>query len=125
MNYKEKKEILLMFGSIDEHINCLLEELERWHRITDGEHVKKLKQLEGEINSEIDALITLRKTIEIAVMKLPDIRQRKILNLCYIGRLNTNGNYKRLKLWQIAKEMNYSVDTVSNLHREAIRNLKL
>lgn len=143
MTSQEKKKILLQFKHIDEHIKELeLEENLWWERtnlksptISDmpkGQNkltaqqraVEHLERIQSQIDEEIDRLLILRNDIIKATNKLTDVRERRIIYLAYIGK--TDGNkYKRLTLFQIAKEMNYSYDRVKQLHGYALLHIDL
>ena len=144
MTSRDKKRILQQFGEIDSYINDLQKELSScWARATavspvisdlpkggssDGTRIERaveqLVEIERQINEETDELYKLRYKIISAVKALPDLRERRVLYLAYIGKSNGNG-YKRLKLWQIANEMGYSLDRVKQLLGTALLHIKL
>ena len=144
MTSREKKQILQQFGEIDNYINDLQEELNSWWvRATavspvisdlpkggnsDGTKteraVERLVKIEQQINAEIDELYKLRYKIISAIKALPDLRERRVLYLAYIGK--TDGKeYKPLKLWQIANEMGYSIDHINRLHGLGLKHINL
>ena len=142
MTSKEKKRILLRYGEIDRYIDELESELAYWRsRVTstspvisdmpkggsaDGtkleKSVEKIIKLEKQIDDEINKLVNLRNTILSAIQALPDEREQKVLRLAYIGKAGAGG-YKRLKLWQISREMNYSYDRIRHIHGMALLHL--
>ena len=144
MTSREKKQILQQFGEIDNYINDLQEELNSWWvRATavspvisdlpkggnsDGTKteraVERLVKIEQQINEETDELYKLRYKIISAIKVLPDLRERRVLYLAYIGKTDGKG-YKRLKLWQIANEMGYSIDHINRLHGLGLKHINL
>lgn len=144
MTSREKKQILQQFGEIDDYINDLLEELNLWWvRATavspvisdlpkggnsDGTKteraVERLVKIEQQINEETDELYKLRYKIISAIKALPDLRERRVLYLAYIGKTDGKG-YKCLKLWQIANEMGYSIDHINRLHGLGLKHINL
>ena len=144
MTSREKKQILQQFGEIDNYINDLQEELNSWWvRATavspvisdlpkggnsDGTKieraVERLVKIEQQINEETDELYKLRYRIISAIKALPDLRERRVLYLAYIGKTDGKG-YKRLKLWQIANEMGYSIDHINRLHGLGLKHINL
>ncbi len=143
MTSKEKKEILNSFILIESRIMELEEELEKlWSRATlesqsingtpNGsgntakmqisiERMEKIKKL---INDERDELSLVQYKIMAAIKKLPNITERRIIYLKYIGKLN--GKYhKNLPLWKIANKLGYSYDRVKHLHGLALLHLEL
>lgn len=145
MTSKEKKRILLQYGEIDRHIDELQAEKSFWRsRVTstspvlsdipksggsDGTKlevaIEKIIKIEQQISDEIDRLVIQRDKISSAIQKLPDEREKSVLYLAYIGKTEYDGRQKRLKLWQIAREMNYSVDRIKQLHGTALLHIKL
>ena len=143
MTSREKKQILQQFGEIDNYINDLQEELYSWCvRATvvspvisdlpkggnsDGTKteraVERLVKIEQQINAEIDELYKLRYKIISAIKALPDLRERRVLYLAYIGK-SENNRYKRLTLEQIADEMGYSLIRIKQLHGTALLHIK-
>ena len=144
MTSREKKQILQQFGEIDDYINDLLDELNLWWvRATavspvisdlpkggnsDGTKteraVERLVKIEKQINKETDELYKLRYKIISAIKALPDLRERRVLYLAYIGK-SENNRYKRLTLEQIADEMGYSLIRIKQLHGTALLHIKL
>ena len=144
MTSREKKQILQQFGEIDNYINDLQEELNSWWvRATavspvisdlpkggnsDGTKteraVERLVKIEQQINEETDELYKLRYKIISAIKALPDLRERRVLYLAYIGK-SENNRYKRLALWEIADEMGYSLIRIKQLHGTALLHIKL
>lgn len=144
MTSKEKKRILLRYGEIDRHIDEL--EAEKsfwWSRVTstspvmsdlpkgggsDGTllevSVENIMKIEQQINDEIDRLATLRDKISSAIHSMTDEREKRVLYLAYIGKSSASGK-KRLKLYQIAREMNYSERQVKRLHGYALLHIDL
>lgn len=141
---KEKKQILQQYGEIDTHIKELQEELRAWRaRATavspvlsdlprggspDGTKteraVEHLAKIERQIDVETDELCRLRYKIVSAIKALPDLRERRVLYLAYIGKSGENG-VRRLKLWQIADEMGYSFDRIKHIHGNALLHIRL
>lgn len=144
MTSREKKQILQQFGEIDNYINDLQEELNSWwvratavspvisdlpkggnSEGTKTERaVEHLVEIEQQINEETDELYKLRYKIISAIKALPDLRERRVLYLAYIGK-SENNRYKRLALWQIADEMGYSLIRIKQLHGTALLHIKL
>lgn len=142
MTVPEKKQMLLSFAEIDKYINDLQKELDFWrNKAYDisvtlstepkgsnsaggsfSKAVERLIDTERQITNETDELCRMRMKIVSAVKALPDMRERRIIYLAYIGRNNGCG-YKRLKLAQIACEMNYSEKHIRRLHSAALKKL--
>lgn len=143
MTNREKKQILLQFGEIDRHIKELQNESSLWRSRAEnasatlsGEpkgagtaggrlerSVERIIEIEKQIESETDELFKIRRKIITAVKALPDMRERRIVYLCYIGKICAGG-YKRLKLVQIAEEMNYSEKHIRRLHSAALFHIR-
>lgn len=143
MTSQDKKKKLLQFKDIDEHIKELEQEANQWWEranlkspvISDmpkaqgaltaqQRALEHLEKIQSQIDNEIDKLLLLRNDIVKAINKLTDIRERRIIYLAYIGK--TDGNkYKRLTLFQIAKEMNYSYDRIKHIHGIALLHIDL
>lgn len=144
MTSKEKKRILLRYSEIDRHIDELAAEKSFWwSRVTstspvmsdmpkggksDGTllevSVENIMKIEQQINDEIDRLATLRDKISSAIQSMTDEREKRVLYLAYIGKSSASGQ-KRLKLHQIAREMNYSIDRIKQLHGTALLHIDL
>lgn len=140
MTSKEKKKILRQFAQIDNRINDLLAEQKCVcdmintsgeclpGGVPDGSKVEKsierLEDINAKILREINKLCDLKDRILSAIQEMPNITERTILWLHYIGKAE-RGKYKRLKLWQIANEIGYSHDRVKHMHGMALLHLKL
>ena len=143
MTVTEKKEILKQFAQLDLFINSLLDDqkhltclLETSASIMDsaqksGTSNNKIKQciqkidiLNQKTEQQIDKLCDLKERILDAVSRLENVTERSILWLHYIGKLQ-NGRYKRLALWQIAAQLNYSEIWIKQLHKTALEKLKI
>lgn len=129
MTNQEKKEYLLGYQRINQRVNCLLLEQQRWRELatrvspnlsgmprggggggTQGA-VAKIVDLETEINEEIDKLVDERKRIEAAIRKINDPTLRILLEYRYI-----NG-----KKWEeIALMMGYDYRWALRLHGRAL-----
>ena len=71
---------------------------------------------EEEIDSEIDALVDLRKEIRHTTAKIADIDCRLILEKRYL----------LFEKWEeIAVDMGYSIDYIYKLHRRALRKIDM
>lgn len=143
MNVKEKKEILNNFLKIESRVRELEEELEKlWSRATsaspnlDGmprsnngvsktqnaiERIEKLVKL---IDEERDELAAVQYRIMTAIRKLPDITERRIIHLKYIGEPNDK-YHRTLPLWKIANKLGYSHDRIRHIHSAALLHLEL
>lgn len=142
MTSKEKKQILLQYSDIDRHIDELQAELDMWWsrlsggRLSDmpkgGESdgteteraVERIIKIEQQIDDEIDELLIMRHKILSAINALSDVRERRVLYLAYIGKDNGDKR-RRLKLWEIAREMNYSEIRIKQLHGTALLHIDL
>lgn len=143
MTSKEKKEILNSFIEIEERVKELEEELEAlWSRATlnginnDGTPrisgnnkktqatIEKMENLVKLIDNERDELSLTQHRIMAAIRKLPDITERRIIHLKYIGK--PKGIYhKTMPLWMIANKLGYSHDRIRHMHGDALLHLKL
>ena len=143
MTSKEKKKVLESFSEIERRIKELENELEvLWSRTTytaqnfgsilqSGNGVskvenaiEKIETIEKLIDEERASLATIQQRIMSAVRNLPNITERRIIHLKYIGK--PYGSYHRtLPLWKIANELGYSIDRINHLHGDALRNLEI
>ncbi len=144
---QQNKKILQRFADIDSHIAELEQEQDMWwSRLTNTSPVmsdmphggangtskvergfEQLEQITRQIDDEIDRLLMLRNRITRAISAMDSINEQRVLRLAYIGRPDGNirrPHYRQLKLWQIANEMNYSVDHVNRLHGLALKNIR-
>lgn len=142
MTYKEKKELLKSFAKIEGRLRDLEGELEVscsrgiGVNLSLGGHGKggegpnkvenTVEWMERQtllIDRERDELEAVRFKILEAVKRLPDITERRVIHLKYIGK--AAGKYhKRVPLWKIANELGYSADRINHIHGAAIRHLK-
>lgn len=129
MNNQEKKEYLLGYQRLNQHINHLLLEQQQWRDLatrvspnlsgmprgeggggTQGA-ISKIVDLETEINTEIDKLVEKRKEIESVICAVEDSTLRTLLEYRYI-----NG-----KKWEeIALMMGYDYRWALRLHGRAL-----
>lgn len=129
MTSQEKKEYLLGYQRINQRVNCLLLEQQRWRELatrvspnlsgmprggggggTQGA-ISKIVDLETEINAEIDKLVEKRKKIESVICAVEDSTLRTLLEYRYI-----NG-----KKWEeIALMMGYDYRWALRLHGRAL-----
>lgn len=147
---QEKKSILKSYGEIEGRVSELRDELEMlWDANAlasptsnepvrgggeDGnktertyELIEKLSEL---LESEIDELLLLEYRITQAIQQVPNIVERRVLTLAYIGKPATAKNgraltHKRLSLFNIARELSYSYDRVKHIHGAALFHIKL
>ena len=123
------KEYLSRYRRLNLRINSLIEEQQRTRELAMsvsapmsgggghssgdriGKIIAKLVDLENEINSDIDRLISLRKEVESIIDGVPDETQRQLLRLRYI-------NGKTFE--QIAVEMHYSWRHIIRIHGDAL-----
>ena len=126
MNSQEKKRELLKYIKLDQHIDTLITERDRWMskatRVTTTMEwmpsgtgvcdrvysaIEQFDKIDREITSEIDRIIELRGMIEQAISSVPDENQQTVLRRKYIlGET----------LEQIAEAMNYSLRHTARLH---------
>lgn len=129
MTNQEKKEYLLGYQRINQRVNYLLLEQQRWRELatrvspnlsgmprgeggggTQGA-VAKIIDLETEINLEIDKLVEKRKEIESVIRAVEDSILRTLLEYRYI-----NG-----KKWEeIALMMGYDYRYILKIHGKAL-----
>lgn len=129
MTSQEKKEYLLGYQRINQRVNCLLLEQQRWRELatraspnlsgmpgggkgggTQGA-ISKIVDLETEINAEIDKLVEKRKEIEGIIRAVEDNILRTLLEYRYI-----NG-----KKWEeIAQMMGYDYRYILKIHGKAL-----
>lgn len=132
MTSQEKKEYLLGYQRINQRVNCLLLEQQRWRELatrvspnlsghpgggkgggTQGA-ISKIVDLETEINAEIDKLVDKRKEIEGIIQAVEDSTLRTLLEYRYI-----NG-----KKWEeIALMMGYDYRYILKIHGKALSML--
>jgi len=130
------KEYLKNIPVMDRLINCKLRQLEKLKEestrtssvISDmprsdspnlqrmEETIVKMLDLEAEINSDIDRLVSMKRIASEAINKLTNPDQRMVLELRYLCR----------EKWpSIADEFGYSMDNVFRIHRAALKNIQL
>lgn len=143
MTAKEKKEVLNNFIKIEKRVKELESELERlWSRATsttpnlDGLPrgsggvdkvqigVERIEHLVKLIDDERDELAAVQYRIMSAIRKLPDITQRRIIHLKYIGVPEVK-YHRTMPLWKIANELGYSHDRIRHIHSAALLHLEL
>lgn len=143
MTKKEKKEVLDNFIKIEKRVKELEDELERlWSRATstspnlDGlprgsggvdkvqSGIEKIENLVKLIDDERDELAAVQYRIMSAIHKLPDITERRIIHLKYIGVPEVK-YHRTMPLWKIANELGYSHDRIRHIHTDAITHLEL
>lgn len=150
MTSQEKKRILKCYAQLDQRINELRDEIDiLWSRATsvtstttgfvrggdgDGNKIERayerIEKVTNILEQEIDKLLLLEHKITKAIQALPDITERRILMLAYIGKTvpSRSGKaveHKRLSLFNIAKELAYSYDRVKHIHGNALLHIEL
>ena len=141
MTEKQKKSILNSFSKIegriqelDEEIKCLLSSSTNSSNSgmpmggRSGSKtetiVEMLENSRCRLEREKIQLEIARNRIITAISNLPNITERRILHLKYIGK--PDGKYHRtIPLWEIANILGYSVDRVNHLHGQALKEIKL
>lgn len=84
------------------------------HRLEDV--ICKIVMLEDEINAEIDQLVDLKREIREAISAVKNLECQTLLELRYLC----------FKTWeQIAVQMNYSTKYVFDLHRTALKMIRI
>ena len=78
--------------------------------------IAKIIDLENDINNDIDRLVDLKKEITEIINKIPDLRQRTILEMRYLS----------FKTWeQIAVALSLDLRWVHRLHSIALQKIKI
>lgn len=143
MTVKKKKEILNNFIKIENRVKELENELEKlWSHATytapnlDGlprgssgtdktqSAVERIENLVKLIDDERDELATVQYRIMCAIRKLPDITERRIIHLKYIGEPDII-YHRTMPLWKIANKLGYSHDRIRHIHSAALLHLEL
>lgn len=120
MNSKQKKQILENFSQIEGRIK----ELEQEQKNSNFDTIEEAKKIVDLINGEKKELLETQSQIMLAIRKLSNITERRIIHLKYIGK--KDGLYhKTLPLWKIANELGYSPDYINHLHGDALQHLDL
>ncbi len=130
------KEYLGRAYRIEQRINCKLEQVKSLHELSekatstlsDMPHspnrnihsmenvVIKLMDMESEINSEIQELIKIKEEIATTIKEVDDKECKMLLELRYLCQ----------KTWEeIAEIMNYTVGYLHELHRKALRKIRI
>lgn len=136
MTNKDKIKYLKRYINLDREIDRKLEEVARLRskltRVTEvysteprgggsiygktEEILAKIVDLEKEIDTDVDRLVTIRDGIKTIIEAVEDDRERLLLQ------------YRYLDGWtfeKIAVEMNYSWRQIHRLHSKALTNLKI
>ena len=134
MTYNEKLAYLRGYRQQEHHIDALLAEAERWrsrakamtahYGAAGGKGgsagfpgaVEKVLELEGQIEQEIDAIMTQRQIIGLAIQSLRDQRYQDVLSLHYQAGLS---------IQKVAEKLHYEEKYVYKLRRKAIKALPL
>lgn len=134
MTYNEKLAYLRSYRQQEHHIDTLLAEAERWrsrakamtahYGATGGKGgftgfpgaVEKVLELEAQIEQEIDAIMTQRQIIGLAIQSLRDQRYQDVLSLHYQAGLS---------IQKVAAHLHYEEKYVYKLRRKAIKALPL
>ncbi len=123
----EKKKLLKSFSIIDSRVKLLSTEIDNElcnAAASTLSYADQLKIMLDELESERNKLYSLQARIIKAISELNDLRERQVLYLKYIG-MDKGKGHRQLKLWQIAKEMNYSEDRVKRFHTAGLLHIKL
>lgn len=148
MTSQEKKKILKSYAQIEKRINELRDEVDMlWELPTsvtsatggtacggdnDGNKIERayehIEKVTNDLEREIDALLLLEHRIVGAIQILPDITERRVLTLAYIGkavpsRSGKTIEHKRLSLFNIARELSYSHDWIKHVHGNALLHI--
>lgn len=144
MTSSEKKKELLKVSQINKRVEELNAEIEMlWSQAvamspntsgmpsggtSDGTKiervVERLEKAQSQLTAEVKALHEVKYKIISAIQGLSDIRERRVLHLAYIGKVE--GTKQRpLSLWKVANEMGYSYDRIRHIHGEALLHLEL
>ena len=84
------------------------------HRMEDI--IVKMIDLETEINADIDSLVDLKAEMVAVIKNVKNPELQTLLELRYLC----------FKTWeQIAVEMNYGIENIYRLHREAIKKISI
>lgn len=115
MTRNEKEEILKSFETAEQR--CV--EIRKEMLLNDSEELRKaLKHEESELTD-------ILRNIENAIYSLNDIRERRVLWLKYVGKIE-NGKRNRLKYdWQIANEIGYSSAWVKKARGRALDKIRI
>ena len=149
MTSQEKKKTLKSYAQIEKRVNELRNEIDLlWKTPTsvtsntegiprggNGDGTKtelayeRIEKLNSKLEQEIDEMLLLEYRIVDAIQKLPDIIERRVLTLAYIGKVvpSKNGKtveHKRLSLFNIARELAYSHDWVKHIHGSALMHIE-
>lgn len=82
-------------------------------------------ELREALKREESELTDILRSIENAIHSLNDIRERRVLWLKYVGKIE-NGKRNRLKYdWQIANEMGYSSVWVKKARGRALDKIRI
>lgn len=150
MTSQEKKKILKGYAQIEKRVNELRDEIDMLWKMPmsvtsiagaiahggngDGKKMERayerIEKLTNKLEQEIDEMLLLEYKIVGAIQKLPDIIERRVLTLAYIGKSvpSRNGKtveHKRLSLFNIAKELSYSNDWIKHVHGNALLHIEL
>ena len=128
------KEYLSQAFSLDQRINCKLEQIARLRELAEKatqtlsdmpgsatrnthrmeETIIKMIDLENEINDDIDKLIDIKRGITYLISVVTNPDEQILLELRYLC----------FKTWeQIAADTGYSIQNVYKLHSRALKNL--
>ena len=147
MTSQEKKKELINYSKIEKRIAELRDEIDcLWDTTAsilpnavrggngDGNKVERtyerIEKVTKLLEEEIDKLLLFEYKITKAIQTLPDINERRVLTLAYIGKVvpARNGKtliHKRMALYNIAKELSYSYDRIKHIHGDALAHIDL
>lgn len=112
MNSKQKKQTLEKYSQI----NGRIKELEQERKKLVANTIEESEKIVDLINKEKKELLNMQSQIMLAISKLSNITERRLIYLKYI---------KALPHWKIANELGYSSDYINHLHLAALQHLEL
>lgn len=135
MTIDEKKRYLKSYKLLDNEIDNLLEEREKWiERASSisqvyslvpknkgtkdkiGTNIDKVIMIEEEINKKIDELIEIRNNIKTAIIKLENIDEKQVVSLRYLKGMTWNA---------ISNKLYFGYRHVYKIHNRALININL
>ena len=143
MTIERKKKKLATYRQLNERIENLRREKEKWYfdnwyhgtglgsgprnTSADGKGVEltaeKAEKISKQIDREIERLYELRMKIEQAINALEDPTEQRVIRMLYIGEIDVCGNKEWYDVDNIAYKLGYSERHIYRIWKSALQHL--